>query len=118
MLEERVRMIKELDTLLKRRMRGSPNDYAEKLGISRSTFFRLIEYVRLEFNAPLIYNKEESRYEYDREGRMFFGFLPSDVIPNEMLKKINGGSISQKDNKLFLKIFCLVSTGGTDPTYI
>ena len=101
-LEERIRLIKVLDTLLKRKMKGNSNDYAAKLGISRSAFFRLIEYVRLEFNAPLIYNKEESRYEYEKAGMMVFGFLPVDELPKEALRRINGGNSIEKNCFLFM----------------
>lgn len=101
-LEERIRLIKVLDTLLKRKMKGNSNDYASKLGISRSAFFRLIDYVRLEFNAPLIYNKVENRYEYEKAGMMVFGFLPADELSMETLKRINGGNSIKKDYFLFM----------------
>ena len=91
-LEERIRLIKFLDSLLKRKMKGNSSDYAAKLGISRSSFFRLVDYIRLEFNAPLVYNKIENRYEYEKAGMMFFGFLPVDELPMETLRKINGGN--------------------------
>ena len=77
-----------LDGLIKRKLKGSACEYAIKLGVSRSTFFRLLEYMREEFKAPLSRNKRENRYEYVTKGTLFIGFLP---LSSEELRKIMGG---------------------------
>ena len=104
-LEEKIRLIVAFDDLIKRKIKGNACDYAKKLGISRSSFFRLLDNMREEFKAPLNHNKRENRYEYVAKGRLFIGFLP---LSSEELRKIMGGV-----NTIVKNIF-RVSTGGTD----
>ena len=87
-LEEKIRLMVVFDDLIKRRIKGNACRYANKLAVSRSTFFRLLEYMREEFNAPICRNKRENRYEYGTKGSLFIGFLP---ISSEELRKIMGG---------------------------
>lgn len=89
--EERVRLIKRLDDLLKRKFKGNSCEYAFKLGISRSAFFRLLDYVKTEFNSPVCYNKDNGGYEYCKSGSMYIGFLPNEVLNEDALKKIQEG---------------------------
>ncbi len=117
-LEERMKLMMALDTLLKRKLKGNPNDYAAKLGISRNTFLRLKEIMKEEFQAPVVYNKVESRYEYEKPGTIFFGFLPHEIIPPEMLKKIGGGTSIEMNLSFSDKIFCPVPILGTDSACI
>ncbi len=95
-LDEKIRLMLALDGLIKRKLKGNACDYANKLGISRSTFFRLIEHMREEFKAPLHHNKKENRYEYVTEGSLFIGFLP--LSGNELRKIMRGGVEIQKQN--------------------
>lgn len=87
-LDEKIRLMLALDDLIKRKLKGNACDYANKLGISRSTFFRLLDHIREEFKAPLNHNKRENRYEYVTEGRLFIGFLP---LSSQELRKIMRG---------------------------
>ena len=73
--EERIRIFRSLDNLINRKYRGKSKDYATKLGISRSAFFRILEYLRDEFGVPVIYKKADNRYTYQKKGSMYFGFL-------------------------------------------
>ncbi len=97
--EERVRLIKKLDYLIKRKFKGSSVDYANKMQISRSAYFRLLDYVKTEFDSPICYNKTSSYYEYYKNGIMFFGFLPVEFLTEDALKKIQGGAIPYVENR-------------------
>lgn len=88
--EERVRLIKTLDSLINRRYSGNSNAYATKMGISRSAFFRLLCYIKTEFEAPVRYCKTKNCYEYCTEGTMYFGFLPFNTSNKEKTKNIQG----------------------------
>lgn len=90
--EERVRLIKNLDNLIRRKYKGSSFEYAVKLNISRSAFFRLLDYAKTELQAPICYCKTNKHYEYCKNGNIFFGFLPKEALTEEGMKKINGGS--------------------------
>jgi hypothetical protein len=85
--EERVRIIKKLDSLIKRKFKGNSFEYAAKLNVSRSAFFRLLEYVKTEFDAPIRYCKTNGRYEYCKNGNVFLGFLTNEELSEEGLKK-------------------------------
>jgi len=88
--EERVRIITKLDSLIKRRYKGNSSEYAAKLNISRAAFFRLIVYIKTELDAPVCYCKTNGYYEYCKNGLMFFGFLPAEVLTQDGMKKIQG----------------------------
>jgi hypothetical protein len=114
--EERLRLIKKFDSLIRRKYRGNSVDYAFKMDISRSAFFRLLDYIKNEFDAPICYNKTNGYYEYCKNGIMFFGFLPNEILTEEGMKKIQGGSKPYMTEMNFSKIFSRVSIGGTDET--
>ena len=103
-IEEKLKLILTFDDLVKRKLKGNGLDYAVTMGISRSTFFRLLEVIKYEFNAPVVYNKERNRYEYEREGAMFFGFITSTAMPAESLKTINGGHVLKHSLNYFKNI--------------
>lgn len=88
--EERIRLIKHLDSLIRRKHKGSSVDYAVKMNVSRSAFFRLLDYVKNEFNAPICYNKTNGYYEYCKSGLMIFGFLTDEALTEEVRKNSRG----------------------------
>ena len=116
--EERLRLIKKLDGLIKRKYKGNSSEYARKLNVSDATFFRLLEYVKTEFDAPISYCKKNGYYEYCRSGIMFFGFLPVEILTEEGMKKIQAGITSYMSNSVFSKIFFPLSIGESDETYL
>lgn len=116
--EERVRLIKRFDSLIKRRYKGNSGEYARKMDISRAAFFRLLDYIKTELEAPVCYCKANGYYEYCKNGSMFFGFLPFEVLTEEGMKKIQGGTKPYTQYADVRKIFFRVSIGGTDGTYI
>lgn len=89
-LEEKRRLILALDVLIRRKVPGKADYLAERLGISRSTFFRLIEYMREELYAPVFFDSVMNRYSYEEEGIILFRFVPADVLNAERVKKITG----------------------------
>ena len=87
-LEEKRRLILVLDVLIRSKIPGKSDYLAKRLGISRSTFFRLIEYMREELHAPVFFDAHSNRYAYEEEGIIMFRFLPVEVINIEQAKKI------------------------------
>ena len=103
-IEEKLKLILTFDDLVKRKVKGNGKDYAVKMGIARSTFFRLLVVIKYEFNAPVVYNKECNRYEYEREGAMYFGFVTSTALPEEALTNVNGGNVLKNNLNYFKNI--------------
>lgn len=62
--DERIRLIARLDNLIRLKFRGNARDYSRKLDISRATFFRMLNYLKTECGAPIVYSKVGGHYEY------------------------------------------------------
>lgn len=109
-LEEKRRLILALDNLIRSKIPGKADYLAKRLGVSRSTFFRLIEYMREELYAPVFFDPHQNRYAYEKEGIIMFRFLPAELINVEQAKRIAGGSRSGTSSDNF---FLSVSTAET-----
>lgn len=110
-LEEKRRLILAFDVLIRSKVPGRANYLAGRLGVSRSTFFRLIDYMREELYAPVIFNTEQNRYAYEREGIVMFRFLPAEIIDVEKAKRIVGG-LWIKCDKQFLVVSTVETLAG------
>ena len=100
-LEEKQRLILALDVLIRSKIPGKADYLAKRLGISRSTFFRLIEYMREDLYAPVFFDAPHNRYAYEREGVIMLRFLPAEIISPEQIRKVTGGCTQYAtDNKL------------------
>ena len=53
-----------LDTLIRRKATGCPDVLAQRLGISRSSLFEIISFLRVVMKAPIHYNNCILSYEY------------------------------------------------------
>lgn len=82
-LGARIQLIQYLDILIKRKFKGASSDYARRLGISKATFFRLLDFIRNEYHVRLIYNAQSSCYEYEKDGILYFGFVPSNALADQ-----------------------------------
>ena len=87
-LEEKRRLILAMDSLIRTKVPGTAEVLAVKLNVSRSTFFRLIEYMREELFAPIVFDVNRNRYIYEQEGMFIFRFLPLDTFDFKQVKKI------------------------------
>jgi predicted DNA-binding transcriptional regulator YafY len=90
-LEEKRRLILTLDSIIRGKVPGRAEELASKLGVSRSTFFRLIEYMREELFAPIVFDVTRNRYIYEEEGVVFFRFVPIQALDMKHARKILEG---------------------------
>lgn len=88
-LEEKRRLLLAFDALIRSNFKGTPLEYAQRLRISRSTFFRLVDYMKGELQTPVSYNADIRKYVYEKEGMLLLGFVPFDMVDKEVLKKIS-----------------------------
>ena len=88
-LIERIRLIERTDGLVRRRATGSPNQLAERLGISVRSVYNLIEQMK-EMGAPIQYCRNTSTYCYEYPVHFEVGF--QNINQNTVLNKIVGGS--------------------------
>ncbi|MEO5980257.1 MAG: hypothetical protein ABIS36_06325 [Chryseolinea sp.] len=89
-LEEKKRLIVSLDNLLRSKTPGKAEYLADRLGISRSSLFRLITYMREELYAPIVFDAVNNRYVYGQEGMVMFRFVPFNVIEKSRADKLMG----------------------------
>lgn len=70
---DKTNLILRLDQMIRLRFRGNADTLSRRLGVSRSTFFRLIDDMK-SLDAPIEYNETGQFYYYERVGRFRFGF--------------------------------------------
>ena len=75
-LEEKVRLLLHLDSLIRIKTPGKAKDLARKMNTSERTFFSLLKFAREELNAPIVFDHARNCYCYSKEGGIHFGFLP------------------------------------------
>jgi transcriptional antiterminator len=61
-----IRIIKRLHDFLLTEQSGTPDELAEKLGISVRTVYNYISYMKTEMNAPIIFDNHKGNYYYTR----------------------------------------------------
>jgi len=88
-LEEKRRLILAFDVLIRSKVPGKADYLAKRLGISRSTFFRLIEYMREELDAPVYFNSAINRYSYEEDGIILFRFVPNSFLNVDRVKMVS-----------------------------
>jgi predicted DNA-binding transcriptional regulator YafY len=76
--EEKRRLLLRLDSLIRSKHKGQAEHLAKILNVSERTFYRLLNHLRSDLNAPVIYDAEVERYVYQKPGKTVIGFLPEE----------------------------------------
>jgi hypothetical protein len=63
---ERIAFYRRLDTLIRIKAGGSPVQLCKRLNVSRATLTRAIDFLRNEYNAPIVFCTTRERYRYER----------------------------------------------------
>lgn len=74
MRREHIVLIKRMDRLIRMKATGNYLEFARRLEISPAKLYRLIDLLREDFEAPIIYNKGRGTFEYSSEGQISIGF--------------------------------------------
>ena len=96
--------IQRLDFLIRHEATGNPNNLAKKLEISRRSLFNLFDFLKVELNAPISYNKSRESYVYDYLTKFHLGFEKNDETinvnrnDNEKGQKIINGNKKKKQS--------------------
>ncbi len=91
MRREHVQLLRRMDTLIGLKATGNCFDFARKLDISKDTIYRLMEVMKSEFNAPIVYNKYTKTFEYTQPGSLNMGFKLKPLTPQKM-ENTHGGT--------------------------
>ncbi len=68
-----IHRFERMHSLIRRKSTGSPEEFAQKMNISRSALMRHLSEIR-KLNAPVAYDDFRQSYYYTREVEMNFGF--------------------------------------------
>ena len=67
-----IRILKKIHDFILTERTGSPKELARKLGLSERTVYSYISYMKVEMNAPIIYDNQKGNYLYDRLCKLAF----------------------------------------------
>ncbi|RKS00582.1 HTH domain-containing protein [Flavobacterium sp. 102] len=67
-----IRIIIKIHDLIKAKRAGNSEDLAERLGISVRTVYNYITFMKTELNAPIAYDSQNKKYNYERECELNF----------------------------------------------
>lgn len=76
---EQLQIISRMDRLIRREATGSPQNFADSLGISLRTMYNYINLIR-DIGAPINYSKSITSYRYSRNGTLVIGFYDQDAV--------------------------------------
>ncbi len=71
--KERIDLLKTLDFYVRTQTTGSPKEFAQKLGVSESTLYRLIDDA-IQLGADIKYSSRRESYYYRVHGSISIGF--------------------------------------------
>ena len=73
--------LEKIDLLLRQKNTGTSYEFAQKIGVSRTTLMDIIDELR-SIGFPIIYNYAKRNYEYERDGQLIFCFIDNDFRSN------------------------------------
>ncbi len=82
--------LSRLDRLIRMKATGSPEQLAEKLGLSRSTLFEDISFLKEEMGAPISYDRHRPSYFYEYIPKFNLGFEQDKLASFENLAIVGG----------------------------
>jgi hypothetical protein len=92
--------LKRLDQMIRSKATGAPDDFAKHLGMSRSSLYEMLAFLKEEMKAPIIYDGYKPSYVYQYTPRFHLGFERLETIE----KTGNYGSGIEKKKKKKKKI--------------
>lgn len=81
-------LIKRIDSLIRKRATGSPEQMARRLGISRSTWFNYLNVLKDDLGFPIEYDRLAQTYYYSQPGTFKIGYVVeqgSSVLVGELV---------------------------------
>jgi len=76
---DQIRRIERLDTLLRTRSTGTPEELARKLGLSPSQLYQIMRIMRNQMKAPIYYSRAEQSYCYEESVHFVCAFKETDI---------------------------------------
>ncbi len=84
-LHEKALLLERCDGLIRRKATGRPNELAQRLGVSKSTLFEMINLMK-DMGGPIEYCSARQCYYYTHETRFYFGFVSKSSDENTSIR--------------------------------
>lgn len=68
-------LIERIDHLVRTRATGTPEQMAQRLGVSRSTWFNYVAVLKTELKFPIEYDRQDRTYYYSQPGIFQIGYV-------------------------------------------
>jgi hypothetical protein len=98
MRREHIMLIRRMDKLICMKATGNYLEFARTLEISPAKLYRLIDLLRDDLDAPVIYNKQRGTFEYECEGCITIGFGTQPLTTKQMGNIIGGIRYNYSEN--------------------
>ncbi len=72
-------LIERIDSLIKKRATGSPEQMARLLGVSRSTWFNYLTVLKEDLHFPIEYDRHTRTYYYSKTGAFRIGYVADEL---------------------------------------
>ncbi|WP_103068122.1 hypothetical protein [Aquimarina sediminis] len=73
-----IEIIERMDQLIRLQATGSPDEFALRLGISRTKLYRMLKIIK-RLNAPIAYDTPMQSYIYTETVKFSFGFYTQSI---------------------------------------
>ncbi|WP_457617979.1 HTH domain-containing protein [Lutibacter sp.] len=93
--------LQKIDHLLKNECTGTPENFAKKLGVSRSHLYRLIEILK-DYGAEISYNRKQQCFYY-KKPFIFKVLIPDTILSYTEMKKISAGFSKNTVQSFFMR---------------
>lgn len=90
-----LRILHRMDNLIRRSATGTPEDFARRLGIARSSMFAMVDFLRDELKAPIIYSRFRDSYIYEYPPQFYLGFERERLNHGEMTGTCGGDGATE-----------------------
>lgn len=74
-IREALTMLERIDYHVRTHSTGTPDEFAEKLGVSRSTWFDYLQILIEDLDFPIQYDTYLKSYIYTYEGKFIIKFI-------------------------------------------
>lgn len=81
-LSEQIRILERIDQLIRLKCTGTPKQLADKLKVSETTVYRILDTMK-QLDAPIAYNISRQSYIYEAPVSFKFGFYTKDISGEE-----------------------------------
>lgn len=92
--------IRRLDAMIRQKSTGTPQELAEKLGISERWLFVLLDELKQDLNCPIKYDRRRRSYIYSVRGKLMIDF--TEEMEKEQLGDTYGGINFKNFHSLYL----------------